>query len=106
MSEQMSGQTAVCEVEWTGWDWREKVTVKSPTGHALTVDIIMAPRGFSSFDEDTKTLFRKLMQGKWNEKRSVELTYAEMRLFQAAYRLTEQDAAEAEWNRRTLVQNR
>ncbi len=106
MREQMGGQTAICTVKWTGWDYWDKVSVTSPTGAEVTVEMLKAPRGWSSFSEEMKVLFRKLMQGKWDEKRSVELTYAEMRLFQAAYRVTEQAADEAEWNRLTLVQNR
>lgn len=50
---------------------------------------MQTPRGWSSFDEETKTLFQKLMQGAWGVERPVELTYAEMRLFKAAHQLTE-----------------
>ena len=85
---------ASCEVEWTGWDWQDEITVKSPSGTKITVEIHRAVGGWSAFSDEQKALFQKLMQGKWNTKRMVDLTYPEMRLFQNAQQQIERQRAE------------
>lgn len=79
-----TNKTAMCKVEWTGWDWDDMVQVTSPTGGVVRIYIVRAKKGWSTFNEAEQALFQKLMQGKWNEVRLVELTYAEMAMFKAA----------------------
>ena len=89
MNQNETKKTAVCKVEWSGWDWDDYVQVQSTTGKVLRIWIVRAAGGWSFFTDAEQDLFRKLMSdGKWGYDRDVELTYDELAMFFAAYTRT------------------